>query len=247
MDDDGGSSVPEWVVTFGDMMSLLLTFFIMLVSMSELKVEHRVQALLESIRESFGYTTGQAGAPGKSFQSAKPSFLPMAGRPGKPDENKGGNQDQAPDGPHVTVLRFREGTVHTIGGLVYFEPFQAEVRDEDKPNLDLIAAALAGKRNKVEIRGHTARVPLPPDCLYKTKWELSAARATAVMNYLVEKGIEEERLRMSESADTEPAVAARDEASHRFNHRVEVFMLDVFSEELVGKETPQSVSGAAPQ
>lgn len=238
MDDEKSGGIPEWVVTYGDMMSLLLTFFIMLVSMSELKAEEKFRILLESIRESFGYTTGQAGAPGRTFHAARPSFLQMSGTRGRPDQDKGGNRDQSPEGPHVTVQRFREGTVNTIGGAIYFDPFQAEVRDEEKPKLDTIAEALAGKRNKVEIRGHTSRVPIPSESPFANKWDLSASRAAAVRDYLFARGIEHERLRLSQAADTEPAVRARDEASRRFNRRVEVFMLDVFSEDLVGDETP---------
>ncbi|MFP6677633.1 MAG: flagellar motor protein MotB [Pirellulaceae bacterium] len=50
-DDDDALSIPEWVVTFGDMMSLLLTFFIMLVSLSELKEEDQYQALVQSMQK----------------------------------------------------------------------------------------------------------------------------------------------------------------------------------------------------
>ena len=237
-DDDDGGGVPEWVVTYGDMMSLLLTFFIMLVSLSELKAEEKFRLMLESIRESFGYTTGQAAAPGKNFQSATPSFRPMSGRRGRPDQNRGGVQDKAPEGPHITVQRFREGTVHTIGGAAYFEPFQADLREGEKVKLNLVAQALAGKRNKIEVRGHTARVPIPSDAPFTGKWELGYARSTVVLNYLIEQGIERDRFRVSVAADTEPVVRARDEAGRRFNRRVEVFMLDVFSEDLVGEQVP---------
>ena len=44
-EEDSGGGIPEWVVTFGDMMSLLLTFFIMLVSLSEIKQEEKFQAI----------------------------------------------------------------------------------------------------------------------------------------------------------------------------------------------------------
>ena len=50
-EDDGGG-IPEWVVTFGDMMSLLLTFFIMLVSLSEIKEEETYQQAAAT--EGFG-------------------------------------------------------------------------------------------------------------------------------------------------------------------------------------------------
>ena len=51
MEEEEQAGIPEWVVTFGDMMSLLLTFFIMLVSMSEIKEEKRYQAMVETTLE----------------------------------------------------------------------------------------------------------------------------------------------------------------------------------------------------
>ena len=48
--------IPEWVVTFGDMMSLLLTFFIMLVSLSEIKDDETYQKLVDSVQREFGYS-----------------------------------------------------------------------------------------------------------------------------------------------------------------------------------------------
>ena len=56
MDDEAEDEIgiPEWVVTFGDMMSLLLTFFIMLVSLSEIKEEETYQALVNSLQRQFG-------------------------------------------------------------------------------------------------------------------------------------------------------------------------------------------------
>ena len=59
-DDGGGGDIPEWVVTFGDMMSLLLTFFIMLVSLSEIKQEEKYQAMVESLTQRFGYDRSPA-------------------------------------------------------------------------------------------------------------------------------------------------------------------------------------------
>ena len=58
-EDDGGG-IPEWVVTFGDMMSLLLTFFIMLFSMSEIKEEQQYQAMLDALHQQFGQSSAHA-------------------------------------------------------------------------------------------------------------------------------------------------------------------------------------------
>ncbi|MCA9040977.1 MAG: flagellar motor protein MotB, partial [Planctomycetaceae bacterium] len=65
--EDGPPGVPEWVVTYGDMMSLLLTFFIMLVSMSEIRSDTgEARAAMDSIRQSFGPQLGTFGVPGRS-------------------------------------------------------------------------------------------------------------------------------------------------------------------------------------
>ncbi len=84
--------IPEWVVTFGDMMSLLLTFFIMLVSLSEIKEEETYQALVDSMQRQFGYArTLDALTPGESRPRSS-AFKPLAttGRAKKKDTATGG-------------------------------------------------------------------------------------------------------------------------------------------------------------
>ena len=55
IEEEPSPGVPEWVVTFGDMMSLLLTFFIMLISMSEIKEDEKFQGVADSLHQQFGY------------------------------------------------------------------------------------------------------------------------------------------------------------------------------------------------
>ena len=69
MEDDGPPGVPEWVVTYGDMMSLLLTFFIMLVSLSEVIAEKKYRAVLEALDQHMngGYSTAPSSPPGRNY------------------------------------------------------------------------------------------------------------------------------------------------------------------------------------
>ena len=78
MDDDGPPGVPEWVVTYGDMMSLLLTFFIMLVSLSEVIAEKKYRAVLEALDQHMngGYTTAPASPPVPTTQQMTTSNPP---------------------------------------------------------------------------------------------------------------------------------------------------------------------------
>ena len=54
IEDEPPAAVPDWILTYGDMMSLLLTFFIMLVSMSEMKSPEKFHAMADSMRQQFG-------------------------------------------------------------------------------------------------------------------------------------------------------------------------------------------------
>ncbi|MEQ8837538.1 MAG: flagellar motor protein MotB, partial [Lacipirellulaceae bacterium] len=92
MEEEPEPGIPEWVVTFGDMMSLLLTFFIMLVSMSEIKEDEQYQAMVESIREQFGHDMSQASlAPGEIRpRTAQNPSLSEMGRAKKKDTKSGG-------------------------------------------------------------------------------------------------------------------------------------------------------------
>jgi chemotaxis protein MotB len=79
MDEESDEiGIPEWVVTFGDMMSLLLTFFIMLVSLSEIKEEETYQALVDSMQQQFGYQkTLDALSPGDR-KARSTAYTPLA-------------------------------------------------------------------------------------------------------------------------------------------------------------------------
>jgi len=119
-DDSGG--IPEWVVTFGDMMSLLLTFFIMLVSMSEIKQEERFQALVDSMRQRFGHDMTQAQlVPGRSrVRSATAQRLTTMGRAQRFNVMQGGDKVKAPVGDNPQVRMIRPGEHRTSGGVILF-------------------------------------------------------------------------------------------------------------------------------
>ena len=77
-------------------------------------------------------------------------------------------------------------------------------RTTAKEQLDKLIPNLVGKLNKIEIRGHSTRRPLPADSPYRDLWQLCYARCLAVMDYFEEHGIEADRLRLSQSAAFEP-------------------------------------------
>ena len=181
--EDAPPGVPEWVVTYGDMMSLLLTFFIMLVSMSELKDDQgSMRAMLDAITERFGATDGIRAVPGKSLQeSGSAPELTSKGNRSEGGTESGGQDSAGRAGPNQTVESISHGTILTMGGAnMQFKRFEADLTDELKQGLDIVASSLASKSNRIVVRGHATSEPLPPESRYRDSMDLSFARAHSV-------------------------------------------------------------------
>lgn len=229
--DEAPPGVPEWVVTYGDMMSLLLTFFIMLVSLSEMKKDGQLRAMLDALQERFGSTSSMnSGVPGKSLQEN--SFFSQMKSSGNRSEDgvKKRSRDAAGNvGKFDAVNRINQGTVVTIGGPAMFEPFSAELNASVIENLEILAEVVRNRPNLICIRGHASPEPLPPDSPYADAFALSFARAQAVANYFVQvQNLPAARLIVSAAGETEPRLLTRDSRAIASNHRVDVFLIDAY-------------------
>ena len=235
-EEDGPPGVPEWVVTYGDMMSLLLTFFIMLVSMSEIRNdEGSVRAMLDSLRERFGTHQGTAAVPGKSLDPTSNRSKPASKGTSSDGGTKMGKADSSGGGgPFRTVERINTGTEVTLGGAACFDRFSAKLTPVLKKKLNVIAEVLLPTPNRLIVRGHASPEPLPKDSKFLDSQELSFYRAKNVAEYLENKGIAPERLIVSSVGDAEPRTITRDPQEQYLNRRVDVFLIDAYI------DTPQT-------
>ena len=239
-DDDAPQGIPEWVVTFGDMMSLLLTFFIMLVSMSEIKEEEKYQAMVESIQRQFGHDLSMRNVtPGDSRpRESEFRVLSTTGRAKKKDMHKGGVPTKAPVGEQPRVRIVRPGSSTAIGTVLFFTNQTYELSDENKAALDLQMAEMAGKPQKIEIRGHTSQQLALQGTHPSSAMDLSYRRCRNVMQYLMQQHhVPPERIRLSTAGAWEPMHLSGDSEKMRLNPRVEVFLLDETVDQLSG--TPE--------
>jgi chemotaxis protein MotB len=236
-EEEQDASVPDWVVTFSDMMSLLLTFFVMLVSMSEIKQEESL-VLIESLRRQFGPSRASLSlAPGRlPPTSAAVNKLTSLGRARRADTMNGGDKVQAPHGDYARVMAIRPSDESTVGGVIYFDEGDDTLSQKSREVLRETARAIAGKPQKIEIRGHTSSRPLDPGSSFRSHWELAHARALKAMQYLVSLGIDPKRIRISSAAANEPVHVGYDELLRKRNARVEVLLLDSLTEDLQGNK-----------
>ena len=244
-DDDQQTGVPEWVVTYGDMMSLLLTFFIMLVSLSELKTnEGQIRAMMDAIREAFGPTRGLFGSPGRSTQlNSLLNRLSSRGVRSEGGLQRASRTSAGASGAEKPVERINHGTVVTLGGPTMFAPFDSALTEDLKKNLDILADVLRDKSNRIMVRGHASPEPLPNDPPFVGRlerllprtgasafdhYDLSFARAHAAAEYLISRGIARRRLIISAAGDSEPRMPTRHAGRRMVNRRVDVFVIDSY-------------------
>ncbi len=234
--------IPEWVVTFGDMMSLLLTFFILLAAFSELKKPREFQDLLKSLQVAFGITGGGGTSPDPEspFRSL-PRILedlqlqPMVRPAQQPDPS-------ITKSPKTNNPRLREGDRYVLTSPVIFAPGSDRIESQYQGNLAVAAGQLKGKNHKVEIRGHADKSDLESKGSQNQKdsvtylQDLSYRRAIAVADFLINKqGLDRARIRIMALADTEPHDPSTTLAAPVSNRRVDVIQTELYLQDFQPK------------
>jgi chemotaxis protein MotB len=225
--------VPGWVVTFGDMMALLLCFFILLQMFSELKEDREYQRVITAIKEAFGYSGGIGVLPidDPPVRSIVEQLESMAVKQYEGTKSSRA-QIESLEGPHLRVKKVREGLMFTIGGPTSFDEGSAEIKPSVRAELEKLAVLLDGRDNKILVRGHAAAMYLPPSSPWKDLDELSYARARNVQAVLVELGLEDRVFRIEAVGTREPVrPRAHEPAEAAENRRVEIILTEELVEE----------------
>jgi chemotaxis protein MotB len=112
-----------------------------------------------------------------------------------------------------------------VGGRIYFDEFSAELGDAQRQKVRGAVEELAGKLQRIEIRGHTSRRPPPAGSPFRDPWDLAYARCRAVQEYLISQGIDPRRIRLGVAGDNEPLDGDGQLIPPKQNARVEIHLL----------------------
>jgi len=128
----------------------------------------------------------------------------------------------------VTFRQEVRGLVVTVvSDNVLYPVGSAVLQPEGRAVLDALAPALAHLPNDISVEGHTDNQPIVGGGEYPTNWELSTARATAVVRYLIDAhGLVPSRLAAAGYADTRPIVPNTSASNEGLNRRVEIVVLN---------------------
>lgn len=237
---------PDWLVTYGDAMTLLLCFFVIIVSMSEIKRDQRFQQVVESLRRAFGGYVGAVGAVPIENPSTNTLItqlleleVPVL------TDHRGDSDEEGIHGRKFRVTNVRDGLEVVIGGKISFDRFSGTLKPEARELIIRTAEKLRGYNTKILVRGHATREPLPPDSIYKDARGLSYARAAAVADELERNGVRGVRLLIVAAGDSEPLVRqAYTEERRALNRRVEILVTDELIDDYAG--TPLTPDSAEP-
>ena len=241
------AGAPEWMVTFGDMMSLLLCFFVIIVSMSEIKKDDRFKVVMESLRKAFGQSAEMRAIPEIHMEpNALLKKLQEIVIPRKVE--KGDADDPGIQGKVFRVTDVREGVHVEIGGRITFDRFSAALKDEAAQLIALVSAKTVGHNTIIKITGHTTNEPLPPDSNWGDHWNLSYARARAVGDIMIANGIRPARIRLISAGSEAPLKKyAYTEQDRAVNRRVEIVVTEAtiedYTYEPFSREVQESTDG----
>lgn len=218
--DAPAEGAPDWIVTFADLMSLLLTFFVLLLSFSNMEIV-KFRTMAGSVRNALGLKSEFDLSDVPMGSKLLPYEDPKEGE-GNP-ESQGLRQEleamlrEAGLPEKASVRTTSRGVALYIEGDILFDSGSAALRPEAWKILDQIAAMLPRVGYRVDVQGHSDSIPISTPA-FPSNWELSAARAGRAVRYFVEKGVPSGRFRAIGLAETRP-VSSNDTAEGRANNR----------------------------
>ncbi len=274
-DGAGHENEERWLLTYADMITLLLALFVVLFAISSVNVS-KVKLLQQSLRDAFSgrvLPSGQAilqtgnSVPVRTLDTAPrvaPS-IPSIGTPSTPAAQAAlaarREQDElqrlkrqldafaAAHGFKAqvdTVVTQRGLVVRLLTDNVLFGSGQAQIRSQGLPLLGEVGTLLGVDRvHPILVEGHTDDVPISTS-QFASNWELSTARASAVVRWLIGRGLPARRFSAAGYADLHPLASNATAAGRARNRRVEVVLQRIHPLSQSDQVSPAISKGIAP-
>ena len=225
----------EWITTYSDMVTLLLCFFAIMFNPDETNPvvlsQIAVSVQLNGMGANAGGNTLSVGrladmgnnvnslpamdrgrSLGTSLRKAVSLFNPEV------KSNK------------VKITSDERGVVISLASDAFFAPASANLNIEASRDILLRLGQLLSSEEvagrKFRIEGHTDSTPIDPEGPWESNWQLSAMRSIAVLHYLSDLGVNENRFQVAGFADTMPVSRDDTPEGRANNRRVDIIILD---------------------
>ncbi len=233
----GESGLGRWLLTYADLITLLMLFFVVLYAMSVVD-QKKYETLSESLIAAFhtgsvpislqqpgALHDAQAGRERYVEGTRKPP-APVAGRPRLEIYGQAVSFFQPEIRAHrIRVVEDERGLVIQLGADTFFAPGTATFSRDALFVLEKVSEFLRPLPNMLRVEGHTDNTPVAPGGAFPTNWELSSQRAINVLRAFADYGVDEEHLSATAYADTRPMVSNDTPEGRAYNRRVDVTLM----------------------
>ncbi|MDF2839890.1 MAG: ytxE [Clostridia bacterium] len=223
------AGAPDWLATYGDMMTLLLVFFVLLFSMSSIDTAKYKAAVL-SLNGSLGVLDSgptisleplvnnypvdsptESSAESEEFSDMQEELMKIL------EESELSGQVKLEINERGLLIRFLDS--------VLFDSGKADLKPQALEIIDKISVILNESNKRITVEGHTDNVPIST-FKYPSNWELSTTRAVNVVKYMIDKSaIDPIRLSASGYADQHPISDNKSIEGRKNNRRVDMVIL----------------------
>ena len=224
----------RWLVSYADFITLLFAFFVVMYAISN-RNENKQKAIAEALMQAFRHdrvasvvSSGSSGATSDAPVAA--SAAPASSiDPEVEDQMYGLAQEIEKalqpllDNGQVHLRSLPDGLAVEISASVLFDPAAAELAPSSIEALDAVAKVLRRGKQEIRVEGHTDNVDIS-SAVYPSNWELSSARASAVVRLFIERGVPYSRLAAVGYAENRP-VASNDTPEGRARNRRVTLMI----------------------
>ncbi len=192
-EDDDSSKVPLWLITFTDVMALMLTFFVLLYSMSSPQKEKWEQMSKGLTQKLNAFNTAR-------FRSGTQDVISLDKISTSHALNVGyvkvvlGRLLKQKNINDVMLIENQNRLVLSLPSDLLFQSGQTKISDKGRQSLFALGSVLSRVKNRIEIVGHSDPRPITGQSKagYKTNWQLSLARAAEVARILKDVGYNKE-------------------------------------------------------
>jgi chemotaxis protein MotB len=232
---DAGGSGGEWIVTYSDMVTLMLCFFVALFNPDE-SDPSQLQGMISAFNNiGMGASTG-----GETLSSGKSADLgnTIMSLPAMEWGRTMGTAirralalfNTEVRSNKVQITQNERGIIITLASDAFFGPASAVINIEETRDILLRLAGLLRSDEllgrKFRIEGHTDSLDTDPEGPWPTNWELSTARSLAILHFLADVGVDENRFQVAGFSSTRPISRDDTPEGRANNRRVDIVILD---------------------
>lgn len=236
-EEEHAANHERWLLTYSDMITLLMIFFIVMYSMSQVD-KAKFDAVAQQLSIALG--GGSATITQGGGQSGLLKDMPVPPR-SDVDEAEEALQKYIVDnglGEMARVYKDERGMIISLNEGLLFQSGSADIDKDSQVVLAKIANAVKGLKNYVRVEGFTDNVPIKT-LRFASNWELASQRAINVSKLMIDNGLQPEKVSAVSYGEFRPLQPNDSEEHKRLNRRVDIIVVDEHNNKMEPKTSEE--------